>query len=185
MRQTRFLLVLMAGLAAVPAFAADATQEPAMPATDDPYLWLEDVTGAKPMAWVGEQNARTDAELASTPGFDALQGQVEAILDSKAKIPDVEKIGDGYYNFWKDAQHPRGLWRRTTLAEYRKPEPKWETVIDLDALGAAEHENWVWHGADCLREANGHYQRCLVGLSRGGSDADVTREFDLDAKDWV
>lgn len=186
MRQTRFLLVLMAGLATAPAFAADAPQEPAMPAaTDDPNLWLEDVTGEKPLAWVGEQNARTDAELASTPGFDALQGQVEAILDSKAKIPDVEKIGDYYYNFWKDAQHQRGLWRRTTLAEYRKAEPRWETVIDLDALGAAEHENWVWHGADCLREANGHYQRCLVGLSRGGSDADVTREFDLDAKDWV
>jgi prolyl oligopeptidase len=186
MRQSRFLLVLMAGLAVAPAFAADATQEPAMPAaTDDPYLWLEDVTGAKPLAWVQGQNARTDAELASTPGFDALQGQVEAILDSKAKIPDVEKIGDHYYNFWKDAQHPRGLWRRTTLDEYRKPEPRWETVIDLDALGAAEHENWVWHGADCLREADGRYQRCLVGLSRGGSDADVTREFDLDAKDWV
>jgi prolyl oligopeptidase len=186
MRQTRFLLVLMAGLAVAPAFAADAPQEPAMPAaTDDPYLWLEDVTGEKPLAWVREQNAHTDAELASTQGFDTLQGQIEAILDSKAKIPDVEKIGDYYYNFWKDAQHQRGLWRRTTLDEYRKAEPRWETVIDLDALGAAEHENWVWHGADCLRESDGSYQRCLIGLSRGGSDADVTREFDLDAKDWV
>ena len=185
MRQTRFLLVLMAGLAAAPAFAADATQEPAMSATDDPYLWLEDVTGDKPLAWVREQDARTDAELASTPGFDALQAQIEAILDSKAKIPGVEKIGGYYYNFWKDAQHPRGLWRRTTLDEYRKPEPQWETVIDLDALGADEHENWVWHGADCLRENDGRYRRCLVALSRGGADADVTREFDLDAKDWV
>ena len=186
MRQTRFLLVLMAGLAVAPTFAADAPQEPAMPAaTDDPNLWLEDVTGDKPLAWVREQNARTDAELATTPGFDALQGQIEAILDSKAKIPGVEKIGEYYYNFWKDAQHQRGLWRRTTLEEYRKPEPRWETMIDLDALGAAEGENWVWHGADCLREADGGYRRCLVGLSRGGSDADVTREFDLDAKDWV
>ena len=103
----------------------------------------------------------------------------------KAKIPGVEKIGGYYYNFWKDAQHPRGLWRRTTLDEYRKPEPRWETVIDLDALGADEHENWVWHGADCLRENDGRYRRCLVALSRGGADADVTREFDLDAKDWV
>ena len=186
MPRTRLLLVLMAGLWAAPVFAADATQEPAMPAaTDDPNLWLEDVTGAKPLAWVHEQNARTDAELASGAAFAALQGQVEAILDSKAKIPDVEKIGAYYYNFWKDAQHPRGLWRRTTLAEYRKDAPAWETVIDLDALGAAEHENWVWHGADCLREADGRYQRCLVALSRGGSDADVTREFDLEAKDWV
>ncbi|MFT3897252.1 MAG: prolyl oligopeptidase family serine peptidase [Thermomonas sp.] len=177
----------MAGLAAAaPAFAADAPQEPAMStATDDPYLWLEDVTGDRPLAWVREQDARTDAELAKGAGFDALQAQIEAILDSKAKIPGVEKIGGYYYNFWKDAQHPRGLWRRTTLDEYRKAEPQWETVIDLDALGAAEKENWVWHGADCLREADGGYHRCLIALSRGGADADVTREFDLDAKDWV
>ena len=148
----------------------------------DPYLWLEDVTGDKALDWARAQNARTDAELAAGPGFAKLQSQILAILDSDAKIPDVSKIGDYYYNFWKDAQHERGLWRRTTLAEYRKAEPEWETVIDLDALNKAEGENWVWHGADCLRP---DYERCLVALSRGGADADVTREFDLGAKQWV
>ena len=148
----------------------------------DPYLWLEDVTGDKALDWARAQNARTDAELAAGPGFAKLQSQILAILDSDAKIPDVSKIGDYYYNFWKDAQHERGLWRRTTLAEYRKAEPEWETVIDLDALNKAEGENWVWHGADCLKPA---YQRCLVALSRGGADADVTREFDLSTKQWV
>lgn len=155
---------------------------PADTAATDPYLWLEDVTGAKPLAWVEQQNARTDAELAGGVDFKALQADIRAILDSDAKIPDVEKIGDYYYNFWKDARHVRGIWRRTTLDEYRKPEPQWETIIDLDALGKAENEKWVWHGASCLRP---DYTRCLVALSRGGADADVTREFDLATKQWV
>src|SRR5690606_9044735 len=107
---------------------------------------------------------------------------IRAILDSDAKIPGVEKIGGYYYNFWKDKQHERGVWRRTTLDEYRKPEPKWETVLDLDALNKAEDAKWVWHGADCLKPK---YQRCLIALSPGGSDADVTREFDLATKQFV
>ena len=178
------MALLAATLAVLPAFAAprDAAMNAPALTPADPYAWLEDVTGDKPLAWVHQQNARTDAELAGSPEFTQLQDQIEAILDSKAKIPDVEKIGDHYYNFWKDADHQRGLWRRTTLAEYRKAEPLWETVIDLDALSAEEHENWVWHGADCLRPT---YRRCLVALSRGGSDADVTREFDLVDKQWV
>ncbi|MEO6264438.1 MAG: prolyl oligopeptidase family serine peptidase [Luteimonas sp.] len=165
------------------AFAADTKTEDTMPATAaDPYAWLEDVTGDKPLDWVRQHNARTDAELAGTPGFTQLENDIRAILDSDAKIPEVEKIGEHYYNFWKDAQHERGLWRRTTLAEYRKPQPQWETVIDLDALNQGEGENWVWHGADCLKP---DYERCLVALSRGGADADVTREFDLTTKQWI
>ncbi len=148
----------------------------------DPYAWLEDVEGARSLDWVRARNARTEAEIASTPDFKALEAQIRAILDSDAKIPGVEKIGDFYYNFWKDAQHARGVWRRTTLEEYRKPEPRWETVLDLDALNAAEGTQWVWHGADCLRPK---YQRCLIALSPGGSDADVTREFDLTTKQFV
>ena len=177
---------LAAGVSATPALALagdDDAKDDAMTASaSDPYLWLEDVTGDKPLAWVRQQNARTDAELASGGDFKVLQGDIRAILDSDAKIPDVGKIGDYYYNFWKDAQHERGLWRRTTLDEYRKPEPKWETIIDLDALGKAEDENWVWHGANCLHP---DYSRCLIALSRGGADANVTREFDLSTKQWV
>ncbi|WP_140909848.1 prolyl oligopeptidase family serine peptidase [Cognatiluteimonas lumbrici] len=176
-------LVASTAAFAVPALAADQ-ENPAVAETTpaDPWAWLEDVTGDKALGWARAQNARTDAELAQGPEFEKLKADILAILDSDAKIPGVQKIGDYYYNFWKDAQHERGLWRRTTLEEYRKPEPEWETVIDLDALSAAEGENWVWHGADCLRPA---YDRCLVALSRGGADADVTREFDMTAKQWV
>ena len=168
---------LFAGLIA--AGAAHA-QEPAV--ADDPYQWLEDVTGDKPLAWVRAQNAKTDAALASTPQFKAMEAGIREVLDSDAKIPGVQKIGEWYYNFWKDKNHERGIWRRTTLEEYRKPQPAWETIIDLDALNKAEGENWVWHGADCLRP---DYSRCLVALSRGGADADVTREFDMASKSWV
>lgn len=155
--------------------------QPATAATD-PYLWLEDVGGDTALAWVREQNARSEAELAATPAFKQLETDIRAILDSDAKIPGVQKIGDHYYNFWKDRNHERGIWRRTTLESYRTDNPQWETVIDLDALNKAEGENWVWQGADCLRP---DYQRCLVALSRGGADANVTREFDLSTRSWV
>ena len=94
----------------------------------------------------------------------------------------VTKIGDRFYNVWRDAAHPKGLWRRTTLDEYRKPEPAWETVLDLDALSVQEGENWVWHGASVLEPQD---RLCLVSLSRGGADADVVREFDLEKKAFV
>jgi len=152
----------------------------------DPYLWLEEVEGSKALDWVRGHNARTEAELAATPEFKALESALLAIYDSTDRIPNVHKQGGWYYNFWRDGQHERGIWRRTTLDEYRKPEPAWETVLDLDALNAAEGTNWVWGGANCLRPPQGEpYTRCLIALSRGGADATVTREFDLTSKTFV
>ncbi|QSX73925.1 S9 family peptidase [Lysobacter arenosi] len=173
-------LLITAGLAASSAVGAAPKESPNV--SDDPYAWLEDVEGERALTWVKQHNAQSEAELTTTPQFKQLESDIRAILDSDAKIPGVEKIGDHYYNFWKDKQHERGLWRRTTLAEYRKDKPAWETIIDLDALNKAEGENWVWHGADCLKPDN---ERCLIALSRGGADADVTREFDLTTKTWV
>ena len=185
-------LLVSAGMATAAAFAvpgalhaqesAPVNQPATQSAATDPYLWLEDVGGDTALAWVREQNAKSEAELADTAEFKALEADIRAMLDSDAKIPGVQKIGDYYYNFWKDKTHERGLWRRTTLDSYRTEDPEWETVIDLDALNKAEGENWVWHGADCLKP---EYERCLVALSRGGADADVTREFDLTSKTWV
>ena len=175
----RFTLALALAMSAVsPAAAADAPQAPA---PGDPYLWLEDVMGEKALEWARARNAES-ARILETADFAALEARILSILDSDARIPTVSKIGPYYYNLWKDAKNPRGLWRRATLEEYRKEHPAWETVIDLDALGAAEKENWVWHGADCLKP---EYKRCLLSLSRGGADASVVREFDLEAKAFV
>ena len=168
-----WLALLVALALAVPVAAAD---------DKDPYLWLEEVTGEKALAWVKQQNAESTAELAKSQEFKAMDERLLKILDSKDKIPFVSKRGDYYYNFWRDEKNPRGLMRRTTLDEYRKPEPKWETVLDLDALAAAEKENWVWHGATWLRP---NYDRCLIALSRGGADAAVVREFDPKTRTFV
>nr|WP_245584304.1 prolyl oligopeptidase family serine peptidase [Silanimonas lenta] len=152
------------------------------PAPADPWLWLEEVEGQRPLDWVREQNATTTALLEAEPGFQALRTDLLAILDSNARIPFVSKQGEYFYNFWRDAKNPAGLWRRTTLEEYRKPEPAWEVLIDLDAINQAENMNWVWRGANCLRPA---YARCLVSLSRGGADAIVVREWDMASRRFV
>ena len=161
--------------------AAPVVVQPTPP-VEDAYLWLEETDSAKSMDWVKARNADTLKAHASTPQFEETRKQILEVLDSDARIPYVGKMGEFYYNFWRDKSHPRGVWRRTTLADYRKDHPTWETVIDLDALGKEENENWVWEGQDCLRP---DYRRCLVSLSRGGADATVAREFDLKTKKFV
>lgn len=161
--------------------AMSQTSAPTAPPTD-PYLWLEDVPGERALAWVRQRNAESEKVLQAEPGFEATRSSIRAVLDSQAQIPYVARRGDWLYNLWKDAANPRGLWRRTTLAEYRKPQPAWETVLDIDALAKAEGENWVWGGSTCLGP---EYQRCLISLSRGGADASVVREFDTLDKRFV
>ncbi len=154
---------------------------------EDPYRWLEEVTGERALDWVRARNATATEEFAGDPRYEPLRSELLAILNSRARIPFVTRMGAHYYNFWRDAANPRGLWRRTTLDEYRKSAPAWETVLDLDALAGAEGENWVWKGADCLRPDSPQqpYRHCLLTLSRGGADAAVEREFDLIEKAFV
>ncbi|MBI5255630.1 MAG: S9 family peptidase [Burkholderiales bacterium] len=161
--------------------AAAAAQVPAA-APEDPYLWLEAVQDEKALAWVRERNAATRAQLHAQPGYEALRSRLRAVLDSAERIPTVARHGAWLYNLWRDPQHPRGVWRRTTLPEYRTPQPEWETVLDLDALAKAEGENWVWGAASCLAPA---HRRCMISLSRGGADAKVWREFDTVDKAFV
>ena len=149
---------------------------------EDPYLWLEETDSAKALDWVKARNAESVKAYGSSPEFDKTRDAILEVMDSDARIPYVSKMGTYYYNFWKDKTNPRGLWRRTTFAEYRKEHPKWETLIDVDALGKTEGVNWVWHGSDCLKP---DYRHCLVFLSRGGADASVVREFDLTSKTFV
>lgn len=172
--------LLIGSLAGAEAPANAAAAEGA--ATDDPYIWLEDVTGERALDWVKQKNAISTKELEASPHFEPIRERLLSILDSKERIPYVAKYGEHYYNFWRDDKNVRGLWRRTALEEYRKPEPAWEVVLDLDKLAADEKENWVWHGADVLYP---DYDRCLISLSRGGADASVMREFDLKTKEFV
>ena len=116
----------------------------------DPYLWLEDVHGEQALDWVRQRNAESEALLQAQLGYEELRASIREVLDSREQIPHVSRRGAWLYNLWRDAANPRGLWRRTTLAEYRQAEPAWETVIDIDGLGRAEGENWVWAGASTL-----------------------------------
>jgi prolyl oligopeptidase len=147
----------------------------------DPYLWLEDIHGDKPMEWVKAQNAKSTAVLQADPDYQKNYDAVLKVMDATDRIPYGGLDHDLVFNFWQDAGHPKGIWRRTTVADYAKPAPQWETLIDLDKLSADEHENWVWKGADCAPAL----QHCLVSLSRGGGDADVVREFDLSTKTFL
>ena len=150
--------------------------------SDDPFLWLEEVQGDKALAWVRERNAESQKILQARPEYEPTRARLLEILNSKERIPAVTRRGEWLYNLWQDEQHQRGLWRRTTLTEYRKPQPAWEVVLDLDALAALEKENWVWGGSTCLGPS---HQRCMISLSRGGADAKVVREFDTVAKTFV
>ncbi len=177
----RRLLAALALLSAPHAMAQTPTPTTAAD-VDDPYLWLEDVDGERALAWVRERNAESTRALQARPEFAPIRTRLLEVFNAKDRIPTVQRIGDAFYNLWQDETHKRGLWRRTTLAEYRKPAPRWETVLDLDALAAAEAENWVWSGAACLGPDD---RLCLVSLSRGGADATVVREFDTVAKAFV
>ena len=156
--------------------------QPVNSANMDPYLWLEEVQGDKALAWVRERNAVSTALLQAQPVFADNRAKVLGVLNNRDQIPGVTRRGDYLYNFWRDAKNPRGLWRRTTLEEYRKLLPNWDVLLDLDALGKAENENWVWGGSDCLAP---DYNRCLISVSRGGADAKVTREFDIAKREFV
>lgn len=149
---------------------------------EDPYMWLEDVGGEKALEWVRARNAVSQKRIESDTGFEKLRSDLLEILDSNARIPFVSKQGEYYYNFWRDKKNERGLWRRTTMEQYKKEVPEWEVLLDLDAISKSEGENWVWKSATLLRP---DYARALVSLSRGGADAVVVREFDLGTKQFV
>jgi prolyl oligopeptidase len=151
-------------------------------ADDDPYLWLEEVESEKALAWAKEKSAADTAVIEAVPEFAAIHEKLLEIVNSEDRIPSPGIRGPWIYNFWRDADQVRGVWRRTFLSEFVEESPAWETVIDVDALAEAEGENWVWKGATCLPPG---YRHCMVSLSRGGADAAVEREFDTTARAFV
>ena len=148
---------------------------------DDRHLWLEDGDDARVGAWVTQHNEATLGELTGRR-FEVMRTEALEILEADTHIPFVSRQGDYLYNFWQDAAHPRGLWRRTTLEEYRKDAPEWDVLIDVDALAEAEGENWIFGGAGVNAPT---YRRAVVALSRGGSDASVVREFDMQTRQFA
>ena len=150
--------------------------------TTDPYVWLEDLHGARAMAWVNAENAKTAAVLEKDPRWEGIYKAALTMAQAKDRLPYVSYIGGELYNFWRDSVHVRGIWRKTSLESYRSASPNWTTVLDLDALAKAENANWVFHGYTCQQPAE---KRCLISLSDGGEDASTEREFDLASHSFV
>lgn len=151
-------------------------------AEDDPHVWLEEWNSPKVDAWIAEHNGATEKRLTADPRYQALSAEALAIMGAKDRIAMPGLSGAAVTNFWQDEQHLRGIWRKTTLADYGRAEPAWQTVLDVDALGKAEGKSLVWKGANCLPPEE---TRCLVSLSIGGEDATEVREFDLAAGKFV
>ncbi|MEA3045628.1 MAG: prolyl oligopeptidase [Sphingomonadales bacterium] len=173
--------LLLAGLLAVSG-AAGSAQDAGAPDADDPFIWLEEIQGERALAWARNENRRTLGVLQGDARYQANYDRALEILQARDRIPAVTIRPDGLYNFWQDGEHVRGIVRRTTLASYRTDNPQWETVLDIDALAAAEGKSWVYQGMQCLPPEE---RMCLVSLSDGGRDANVVREFDLAGRRFV
>ncbi|HEU4960761.1 MAG TPA: prolyl oligopeptidase family serine peptidase [Sphingomonas sp.] len=167
--------------AAIPA-VAQTTPAQTTASADDPYLWLEDRTGAKALQWVEAENARTLPRLEGDPRYQTFYTEALAIAAAEDRIPYPDQTNGRILNFWRDRAHPHGLWRWTTEADYASADPHWTTLLDVDALGKAEGKNWVFKGATCLKPEERY---CLVELSDGGEDAVSVREFDLQTGRFV
>ncbi len=178
-------LLAGSGLAGGSALAQTAAMtKTIVPATDpsDPYIWLEDKDGARSLAWVEAENAKTLPRLQNDPRYAVFHREALAIASAKDRIPMPDQRFGRIYNFWRDADHPHGLWRWTSAADYASASPNWTVALDLDALGKTEGKQWVWKGASCLQPEQ---RLCLVALSEGGEDAVTYREFDLQTGAFV
>lgn len=179
-----FALALAMTIApATGASAADETPVPGVPEPEqDPYIFLEQARSPEALDWVAKENERTLAAFEADPRYAQLKAEALAIFDSNDRIPFVSFRPDGLYNFWQDKANPKGVLRRTTLESYRTANPKWEVVLDVDALAKAEGKEWVYQGSTCLPPAE---TRCMIALSDGGEDATIMREFDMVTKRFV
>ncbi|WP_419808457.1 prolyl oligopeptidase family serine peptidase [Sphingomonas sp.] len=174
----RLLFVAPLALAA----AAGVAQTARMSEPNDPYIWLEDKDGARALAWVEAENARTLPRLQNDPRYATFYAEAFAIASAKDRVPMPAQMYGRVYNFWRDVDHPQGVWRWTSEADYASAQPRWTTALDLDALGRAEGKKWVWKGSTCLQPEE---RLCLVALSEGGEDAVTYREFDLETGGFV
>ncbi len=168
---------VMTGLGAIPARAQQSSLE-----QSDNYTWLEDIHGERQMAWVKAENARTAAVLEKDSHFAPLEAEALKVLESPDRLPEPELRNGVVYNTWRDAEHVRGIVRRTKLKDYLMAEPKWETVLDYDALSKTDKQSWVGKGLECLHPDD---ELCLVALSAGGEDAVTLREMNLKTGKFV
>jgi prolyl oligopeptidase len=165
------IAAVVSGMCAIPARAQQSSPE-----QPDKYTWLEDIYGERQLAWVKTENARAAGVLEKDSHFAPLQAEALKVLESPERLPEPELRHGAVYNTWRDAEHVRGIVRRTSLKDYLTADPKWETVLDYDALSKTDKQSWVGKGLVCLQPVD---ELCLVELSAGGEDAETLREMNL------
>lgn len=148
----------------------------------DQFQWLEDVDAKKSMDWVQKKNDLSVKHFSDREDFPKIESDALKIMDNKDRIPMISFFGDSVYNFWTDNKNPRGLYRRTSFESYKTKNPKWEIVLDVDALNKKEGKSWVFRGCHTFKP---DFSRCLIALSDAGRDAAEMREFDLKTKTFV
>jgi prolyl oligopeptidase len=151
-------------------------------AQEDKYLWLEEVDGQKALEFVNAQNKTTVEELSAEKDYQDIYDKSLAISNSTDRIAYPSIRGNYVYNFWKDKDNVRGIWRRSSLENYNSGNPLWETLIDIDELSEKDNIKWVYKGSNGLYP---DYNRFLVSLSKGGGDAVVVKEFDANKKQFI
>ena len=162
----------------------DSPDRPAANDTDqeESLLWLEEIEGDEALTWVRQQNESTLKSLTSDPRYQEYEQEALQILTASDRITYGTLRGDFVYNFWRDNDHVRGIWRRTSLAKFRSKQRDWDILLDIDQLAKDEKENWIYKGVDCLSP---DYDRCIIELAPGGTDTAVYREFDVTTKTFV
>lgn len=173
------LLSAAAAIACLGGFGLAIAQEAG---AGDPFQWLEDINSPRALDWVKGQNVISRKALEGDPRFETFRKQALDIFTAQDRIAIPHLRAGGVDNLWQDADHPRGVWRRTTVASFAGKAPAWSTVIDFDALAKAEHADWFSKGENCLEPAE---TDCLVRLSDGGKDAVSIREFDAKSKTFL
>jgi prolyl oligopeptidase len=166
--------ILAAALSVILAATAAASDS-------NPYLWLSQIRAPKALAWVEAQNGGSDLALKTDPTYARDRSQILAVLNANTRIPQGTLDHGWVLNFWQSADHVRGIWRRTTIADYARKAPHWQTLLDVDQLDGRLHKDWVWQGADCTSA----FDRCLVVLSPGGGDAAEVREYDPRSRQFI
>ena len=150
--------------------------------SEDPYLWLEEVDGKKALEFVDQQNKSTFDKISQQKSYQEIYNKTLDIYNSTDRIIYPNTYGNYVYNFWQDKEHVRGIWRRMTAADYVNGNTAWETLMDLDAMSKRDGEKWVYKGATGLYPK---YEKFLVSLSKGGGDASITKEFDVNTKSFI
>lgn len=154
----------------------------ALQAQTDNYLWLEEVDAPKSLEFVNNQNKLTIDKLSKEKDYQSIYDKSLEIYNSSERIAYPSIQGKYVYNFWKDKDHERGIWRRCLLEDYTNGKLNWETLLDIDALSKKDNIKWVYKGSSGLYP---DYNRFLIELSNGGGDAVVVKEFDAEKKQFI